>query len=502
MSYSLLKVRLFLLLLFVTLTAAAEEYSWQGCRRGTPRPQTMSHRGAAHSQPRQVGGDFYQGVRHQLVIMASFKDKSFQDDENMTIEKWNKVFNERNYVEGNLVGSVHDYFYAQSYGEFDLRFDLLYIALNDSVKKYRSTGSYGDDENSQYLVNDLADVLQTYDIDWSKYDWNGDGFVNQLMIIFPGKGQNNGGGSNSIWPHQWWLSQRLKDRVPNEYCEPRQMIYNGKEYWIDCYCALQEIAGNKTFGSFGTICHEYTHCFGFPDFYGPSQSPHNWDLMDYGNNNGSGLCPPGYSAHERFLMGWLKPIVLAEETSVTDMPALGDEPQAYMICNDGYENEFYMVENRQQRGWDAELPGSGLVVFHIDFDKDIWLGINSEMPNMSSKLRYHIFPANNIMSYKQSKGWAYPFDGNNSLNNRSVPVDTLNNANADGTYYMNKPLTNMQVTDGLASFDFMKDPSSIHGIETSPAITSRWYDLQGRKLSRRPQRKGIYIVEGRKVVVK
>ena len=106
------------------------------------------------------------------------------------------------------------------------------------------------------------------------------------------------------------------------------------------------------------------------------------------------------------------------------------------------------------------------------------------------------------MSYKQSKGWAYPFDGNNSLNNRSVPVDTLNNANADGTYYMNKPLTNMQVTDGLASFDFMKDPSSIHGIETSPAITSRWYDLQGRKLSRRPQRKGIYIVEGRKVVVK
>ena len=233
MSYSLLKVRLFLLLLFVTLTAAAEEYSWQGCRRGTPRPQTMSHRGAAHSQPRQVGGDFYQGVRHQLVIMASFKDKSFQDDENMTIEKWDKVFNERDYVEGNLVGSVHDYFYAQSYGEFDLRFDLLYIALNDSVKKYRSTGSYGDDENSQYLVNDLADVLQTYDIDWSKYDWNGDGFVNQLMIIFPGKGQNDGGGSNSIWPHQWWLSQHKKDRRPNEYCEPRQMIYNGKEYWIE-----------------------------------------------------------------------------------------------------------------------------------------------------------------------------------------------------------------------------------------------------------------------------
>lgn len=497
----LLKVRLFLLLLFVTLTAAAEDYSWRGCRRGTPRPQTVLRRGVEHTQPRLVGGDFYQGVRHQLVIMVSFKDKLFQDDENTTIEKWNMVFNKRNYVEGNLVGSVHDYFYDQSYGKFDLWFDLVYIPLEESYNKYCSTGSSGDDENSQYLVNDLADVLETYDIDWEKYDWNGDGFVNQLMIIYPGKGQNDGGGSNSIWPHQWWLSQHKKDRG-NEYCEPRKMNCDGKEYWIDCYCALQEIAGNKTFGSFGTLCHEYTHCFGFPDFYGAGQTPWKWDLMDYGNVNGNGFCPPNYSAHERFLMGWLQPIVLAEETSVTDMPALGDEPQAYLICNDGYENEFYMVENRQQRGWDAQLPGSGLMVFHIDYDEDIWLSINSEMPNTSFKLRYHIFPANHKGSNAQCEGWGYPFDGNNSLTNTSTPVDTLNNMNSDGTYHMNKPLTNMQVTDGLASFDFMKDPSSIHGIETSSATTQRWYDLQGRQLPGPPQRKGFYIVERRKVVVR
>ena len=126
MCHSFLKVPLSLLLLFVTLTAVAEDNLQRGCRRGTPRPQTVLHRGAAHSQTRQVGGDFYQGVRRQLVIMASFKDRYFQDDENTTIEKWNKVFNERDYVEGNLVGSIHDYFYAQSYGQFDLQFDLLY----------------------------------------------------------------------------------------------------------------------------------------------------------------------------------------------------------------------------------------------------------------------------------------------------------------------------------------------------------------------------------------
>lgn len=492
---------MFLLLLLVNLTAAADNIPQRGCRRGIPRPQTMLRRSAAPAQHMEVGGDFYQGERHQLVIMVSFKDVDFQYDEHTTIEKWDKVFNGKNYTEGNLVGSVRDYFYAQSYGQFEPRFDLMYISLNEPVGKYRSTGYDGDDENSQYLINDLADILQTYAIDWGKYDWNGDGYVNQLMVVFAGKGQNNEGGSNSIWPHQWWLSQHNKDRA-GEYCEPRKMVSDGKDYWIDSYCVIQEIFFNKVFGSFGLICHEYTHCFGFPDFYGTDQTPCRWDLMDEGDKNGNGFCPPNYSAHERFLMGWLIPIQLTEATTVTDLLALGDEPQAYIICNDGHKSEFYMVENRQQKDWDAQLPGSGLIVFHIDYDEDVWLDISTEYVNTSSKLRYSIVPANNKRSHKNSAGWPYPFEGNNSLTNTSAPVSRLNHMNADGTYLMNKPLTNIQVTDGLASFDFMKDPSSIQVMEGAPAIPQQWYDLQGCQMSRRPHRKGLYIVDGLKYILK
>lgn len=125
------------------------------------------------------------------------------------------------------------------------------------------------------------------------------------------------------------MSEHLKDKTPGVYCDPIPVTYNDKEYKVDCYCALAELTKNDDYGSFGTICHEYTHCFGFPDFYYGSKSYLGaWELMDYGNYNGNGYCPAGYSAYERWLMGWLTPTELTSATTVTDMPALNDKPQS------------------------------------------------------------------------------------------------------------------------------------------------------------------------------
>ena len=141
------------------------------------------------------GGDFYIGTRHQLVVLASFKDYQFRGDEAATMAEWDKIFNTEYLSEPPFYGSVHDYFYDQSYGQFDVVFDLQYVEV-DSCRKYRSTAS--EDENSQYLVEDALDVLLTRDIDWSLYDWNGDGYINQLLFVYAGLGMNDGGGENSI----------------------------------------------------------------------------------------------------------------------------------------------------------------------------------------------------------------------------------------------------------------------------------------------------------------
>jgi M6 family metalloprotease-like protein len=448
------KILSFLLLLLFTITAAAQDVVVQrGCRRGTPRPVGMAlRRGAPGGQPKQAGGDFYHGERHQLTVLAEFNDRPFKGDEEATLAQWNKIFNTKNLSELPFKGSVHDYFFAQSYGDFDLIFDLEYVKVKGDAVKYASDDY---DENSRFLVQDIMEVLQTRNIDWSLYDWNGDGFVNQLLIIYAGHGMNEfTSATDLIWPHQWWMSEHLKDKQEGVYCDPIPVNYGGKKYKVDCYCALAELTKNDDYGSFGTICHEYTHCFGFPDFYNSSKSYVGaWELMDYGNYNGSGYCPAGYSAHERWLMGWLTPIELSEATTITDMPQLAEQPVAYLVRNDRWQDEYYFIENRQKIGWDANIPGQGVVVFHIDYDPSIWTS-TTIMPNSSSYKRYNIFPANNKTSSYYATGWAYPYSGNNQLTNVSTPAATLNHQNTDGTKLMSKPITNMKVTGGLASFDF------------------------------------------------
>ena len=443
-----------LLLLFVTLTTAAEDVVRRGCRRGTCPVQTQKF--TRSHQRSGAGQGTYLGDRHQLVVLVSFSDRQFVGDEAATMEQWDKIFNAVDYTEEPFVGSVHDYFYDQSYGQFNLIFDLQYVALSESCKRYRSTNE--DDENSKYLVQDILDVLDTRDIDWTLYDWNGGGYIDQLLIVYAGKGMNDGGDNNSIWPHQGWLSF-------HEDCKPRPVTTGDQELYVDCYCAVPELSGNGSYGSFGTICHEYSHCFGLPDFYYGSGTKvvGNWDLMDFGNYNGGGFCPCGYSGHERMLMGWLTPVELKSGASISDLPSLSDSPQAYLLRNDGYLDEFYIVENRQQRGWDRYVPGNGIVVFHVDYDEGIWVGYSGNIPNNASKKRYHIFPANNRTSTSDAVAaeWPYPYQENAELTNTSLPAATLNNVNVDGTLLMSKPITNMTMTDDLASFDVMGGATAI-----------------------------------------
>ena len=456
-----------LLLSLIALTTVAQDTKIRrGCRVGTPRPEGMAlRRGAPTGVTKRTGGDFYHGERRQLTVLAEFNDRPFKGDEAATIAQWNIIFNAKNLSEAPFKGSVHDYFYAQSYGDFDLTFDLVYVKVKGDAKKYASDAT---DENSRFLVQDIMEVLQTRNIDWSLYDWNGDGFVNQLLIVYAGHGMNDYSGDDLIWPHQWWMSDHFQDGKQEPYCDPIPVTYNNKEYKVDCYCALQELTKNDDYGSFGTICHEYTHCFGFPDFYNNSRSYlGGWELMDSGNYNGEGYSPAGYSAHERWLMCWLTPTELTTATTVTNMPALSDESKAYLIRNDGYQNEYYIVENRQQDGWDASLPGNGIIVFHVDYDAPLWVSVTSYV-NTSSRQHYLIFPANDVTSTSKTiiKNWSYPYQENNSLTNSSTPAAIVWNANSDGTKFMNKPITNMTVTGGLASFDVTATPT---GLSAQPA---------------------------------
>jgi hypothetical protein len=181
--------------------------------------------------------------------------------------------------------------------------------------------------------------------------------------------------------------------------------------------------------------------------------------MDYGNYSDRGFRPCGYSAHERMLMGWLTPTELTEPATVSRMKALSEAPEAYLIRNAQDDHEYYIVENRQQTGWDRGLPGSGIIVFHINYDEEIWNSI-SDSPNEpdSPNKRYYIIPANNQTRIPYCSGWAYPYQGNNMLTDTSTPAAVVWNGESR---LMSKPITEMKVTNGLASFKFMDEATAI-----------------------------------------
>ena len=210
--------------------------------------------------------------------------------------------------------------------------------------------------------------------------------------------------------------------------------------------------------------------------------------MDNGNYNDGGFRPCNYSSYERAYLGWLTPEELKNDGKMTLEP-LQTQPKAYLIRNEAWAEESYLVEFRQQQGWDLMLPGSGIVVFHVDYDENefMWGWVNSDR-----RKRFTIFPAND--NDDERKNWAYPYNGNNSLTNTSQPAAELNNLNIDSTFLMSKPITEMTVTEGVASFSFHNDiPTSVPYIpQQSLRKDDEWYRIGDR----------MYIHQGKVVWVR
>ncbi|MCD8210540.1 MAG: peptidase, partial [Prevotella sp.] len=175
----------------------------------------------------------------------------------------------------------------------------------------------------------------------------------------------------------------------------------------------------------------------------------------------------------------------------------------YIIYNDANENEYYILENRQLKSWDAGLPGSGLLVVHVDYDEQAWY---MNQVNSTSLQRMTIIPADNQLSStsRSLQGDPYPYQNNNSLTNSSTPAATLNNQNTDGTYFMNKPITGIsKSSDGRISFNFMMEGARVNAIKSiAEPQKERIYSIDGRYVGKdiNALSKGIYIVGGKKIV--
>lgn len=407
----------------------------------------------------------FTGNQKCLIILVEYADQSFEAGHDQAL--FNNVANAENYSENGYKGSVKDYFKAQSNGTFVLDFDVVGpVKLSQNYSYYGQNDSWDDDLRPGAMVVEALDSVKNQ-VNFADYDWDGDGEVEQVYVLYSGKGEADGGDDDTIWPHEWSLSG-------NDYGD----VYTHNGITIDTYACGSELSGKGVLGGIGTFCHEFSHCLGFPDMYDTKYSGFfgmgHFDLMSGGSYNGDGFQPAEYTAYERMVAGWTIPTELVNDTVITSMEAVNKQGETFIIYNKAYPDEYYLIENRQKTGFDEALPGSGLMITHVDYDEWAWFfnivnsscdytNYSTDYPEYADYYDHYkndherctIFHADNSTS--DEPGDLYPYAGNDSLSNKSRPAATLYNSNTDGKKFMNIRITNItKNSDGTMSFNFGK----------------------------------------------
>ena len=412
--------------------------------------------------PQKVGSvGAITGQKKGLIILVNYTDVTFQSSNNKAL--YQRIANEENFtytVNSNysFKGSMYDYFKAQSEGLFELTFDVVGpVTVSNTQAYYGGNDNAGDDLRPGAMVKEALAKVDSQ-VNFADYDWDNDGKVDQVYIIYAGNGEADSDVDDSIWPHAWDLVSATGSSVN----------YDGKT--INTYACGGELNGDNVISGIGTMCHEFSHCLGYPDFYDTDYSGGQgmgyWDLMDSGSYNDDGYQPAGYTSYERWVAGWKTPTELVNTQTVSNMAALQTSgSNTYIIYNKGNNNEYFLLENRQKTGWDTSLPGKGLLILHVDYDENVWA--DNEPNDDPGHQRMTWIPADNDYQYETYNGTKYytssgmkndpfPYGSVNAFNKSTTPAATLYNKNSDNTYYLDSSVESItQNSDGTISFDFV-----------------------------------------------
>lgn len=479
---------------------AAEELAAQqelaAARRAEVNKQRIARLPRMRQMQNDAGGPAYAvgnfnamtGTKKGIVILVNFADVELRvgavagtdgnTDFTGTQAAFYNQFNQSGYSQNNHIGSVKDYFSAQSYGQFTVDFDVVGpVTVSQNMAYYGAPKEKDHDSYPASMVIEACKLADAAGVDFSKYDWNGDGLVDQVFVIYAGYNEAQGGHENTIWPHEWTLvSAQYYNQDGEGYIR-----LDGKI--INTYACTSELSGNSgvVMDGIGTACHEFSHCLGYPDTYDTSNSGgvamDSYDVMCSGSYNGPGQrgeVPSGYTAYERWMAGWLTPKELTSPATITDMMDLGSEGEAYIIYNSSNKNEYFLLENRQSKEWfsyfDNNTAGHGLFITHVDFDQELWRlnKVNTDVTHQ----RMSWVPADKdygtyYSQYKrwrsssvQQKGDYFPGTSNVTSFKPSATAWATTGGNwftqENGSYYTNHELSEIteNTTDGTISFLF------------------------------------------------
>ena len=354
-----------------------------------------------------------EGDIHGLILLVNFSDVKFVTP----VEDVEAMMNEEGYSKNGSIGSARDYFIDQSGGKFSPTFDVVGpIDLPMNMAYYGGNDSRGNDLRPEQMVAQACRTAsRQFDVDFSRYDNDGDGMLDLVFLIYAGYNEAEGAEPNTIWPHMFYLTATGQN-LRIDGC------------LVDTYACTSELTGSgptsgQRLAGIGTFVHEFSHTLGLPDFYNTDNADDFtldvWSVMDYGNYNADGYVPVGYSAYERAFCGWTSIRDLGVAPQAVTLENVAKSFDACKIVNPDDENEYFIFESRAQEGWDQYLPSSGLMITSVAYDQDAW---DSNDLNNGSKKRVYVVAADNIYNGYTLAGDLYPYMDNDAFTASSRPA--------------------------------------------------------------------------------
>ena len=295
-------------------------------------------------------------TKHGLVILAQYKDVPFKHSR----EDFLNMLTKEGYDHNGATGSAMEYFNAQFGNSVDFSFEVSEIVTLPSNRKYYGeNNNFGQDARPAEMIYDAC-RLADQSIDFSLYDDDNDGYVDNVFVFFAGGDEAElWEEEDLIWSHAWYM----------ESGGGLTLELDGKS--IDRYACTAELSYNALAG-IGTFCHEYSHTFGLPDFYDTDYDENGWaaglwcwtSLMDGGNMNNHSNTPPFYNAIERELLDIADPILIERNGTYTLKP-LHSSNEFYRV-NTETSGLYYLIECRKQTDWDKYIKGSGMLIYKVD----------------------------------------------------------------------------------------------------------------------------------------
>ena len=279
---------------------------------------------------------------------------------------------------------------------------------------------------AQTLVEEALDnVKNSGKINFSDYARNDE--IDLLIVVYAGSGMDTKIDAKFIRPHT--------DKLLNP-------VELAPGIWARNYSIIPELPSEDV----GCFCHEIGHQLGLPDLYKDGYSPivGGWCLMGVGDHNNGGRTPAHLSAWCKVHLGWTNPILIDGTPETKNLAAVyGADPnnKIYKMLVEGSDGkEYFLVENRQQQGFDVGLPASGLLIWHINENNCLYSAPNHD-------------PENFFLTLEQS-------DGNEALRENMRDVEKL-----EGLELAQKDLTgdNGDPYPGITnntSFDDNSNPTS------------------------------------------